>query len=116
MNTLRNKVQLIGNLGANPEIRSFDNGKSMARFTLATTDSYRDASGKRISETQWHNLVAWGGLAKIAEKYLIKGSEVAVEGKLTHRSYEDKDGNKKYFTEVVLHDLVLLRTRNEKED
>jgi len=116
MNTLRNKVQLIGNLGANPEIRSFDNGKSMARFTLATTDSYRDASGKRISETQWHNLVAWGGLAKIAEKYLIKGSEVAVEGKLTHRTYEDKDGNKKYYTEVVLHDLVLLRTRNEKED
>jgi single-strand DNA-binding protein len=115
MNTLRNKVQLIGNLGANPEIRSFDNGKSVARFTLATTDSYKDADGKKISETQWHNLVAWGGLAKIAEKYLTKGSEVAVEGKLTHRSYEDKEGNKKYFTEVVLHDLVMLRTRKENE-
>jgi single-strand DNA-binding protein len=116
MNTLRNKVQLIGNLGANPEIRSFDNGKTVARFSLATTDSYQDVNGKKISETQWHNLVAWGGLAKIIEKYLIKGSEVAVEGKLTHRTYEDKDGNKKYFTEVVLHDMVMLNTRNAKEE
>jgi single-strand DNA-binding protein len=116
MNTLRNKVQLIGNLGANPEIRSFDNGKTVARFSLATTDSYQDATGKKISETQWHNLVAWGGLAKIIEKYLTKGSEVAVEGKLTHRTYEDKDGNKKYFTEIVLHDMVMLHTRNIKEE
>jgi single-strand DNA-binding protein len=116
MNTLRNKVQLIGNLGANPEIRSFDNGKTVARFSLATTDSYQDTNGKKISETQWHNLVAWGGLAKIIEKYLTKGSEVAVEGKLTHRTYEDKDGNKKYFTEVVLHDMVMLNTRNTKEE
>jgi len=115
MNTLRNKVQLIGNLGANPDVRTFDNGKSVARFSLATTDSYRDASGKRVSETQWHNIVAWGNLAKIAEKYLSKGSEIAIEGKLTHRSYDDKDGNKKYVTEVVLSDLVMLRTRNEKE-
>jgi single-strand DNA-binding protein len=116
MNTLRNKVQLIGNLGANPEIRSFDNGKTVARFSLATTDSYQDTNGKKISETQWHNLVAWGGLAKIIEKYLTKGSEVAVEGKLTHRTYEDKDGNKKYFTEIILHDMVMLHTRNIKEE
>ena len=116
MNTLRNKVQLIGNLGTNPEIRSFDNGKTVARFSLATSDSYQDANGKKISETQWHNLVAWGGLAKIIEKYLTKGSEVAVEGKLTHRTYEDKDGNKKYFTEIVLHDMVMLHTRNNKEE
>ncbi|MBN1414964.1 MAG: single-stranded DNA-binding protein [Bacteroidales bacterium] len=115
MNTLRNKVQLIGNLGANPEIRSLDNGRTVARFSLATTDSYHDASGKKISETQWHNLVAWGGLAKIAEKYLTKGSEIAVEGKLVHRTYEDKSGNKKYFTEVILNDMLMLRTRNEKE-
>lgn len=113
---MRNKVQLIGNLGGNPEIRSFENGKSVARFSLATTDSYTDANGKRISETQWHNLVAWGGLAKIAERFLVKGSEVAVEGKLIHRTYEGKDGNKKYYTEVVLHDIVMLRTRNEKEE
>ena len=109
MNTLRNKVQLIGNLGQNPEVRTFDNGKSVARFSLATTDSYRDASGKKITETQWHNLVAWGNLAKLVEKYLIKGSEVAVEGKLTHRSYDDKDGKKSYFTEVVMTEMVMLR-------
>ena len=114
MNTLRNKVQLIGNLGQNPEIRTFDNGKALARFSLATTDSYRDASGKKITETQWHNLVAWGNLAKTVEKYLIKGSEVAVEGKLTHRSYDDKDGKKCYFTEVVLSDMVMLRSKNQR--
>jgi single-strand DNA-binding protein len=109
MNSLRNKVQLIGNLGQNPEVRTFENGKAVARFSLATTDSYRDASGKKITETQWHNLIAWGNLAKTIEKYLVKGSEVAIEGKLTHRSYDDKDGKKCYFTEVVLNDLVMLR-------
>ncbi len=112
MNTLRNKVQLIGNLGQNPEIRTFDNGKSVARFSLATTDSYRDSTGKKITETQWHNLVAWGNLAKIAEKYLIKGSEVAVEGKLTHRVYDDKEGKKKYYTEVVISDLVMMQGKS----
>jgi len=109
MNTIRNKVQLIGNLGQDPEIRTFDNGKAVVRFPLATTDSYRDPEGKKITETQWHQLVAWGGLAKTIGKYLVKGSEVAVEGKLTHRSYEDKEGKKKYITEVVLTDLVMLR-------
>jgi len=116
MNTLRNKVQLIGNLGQNPEIRIFDNGKSVARFSLATTDSYRDASGKKITETQWHNLVAWGNLAKTVEKFLVKGSEVAVEGKLTHRAYDDKDGKKRYYTEVVMSELVMLRTKGNSEE
>lgn len=116
MNTLRNKVQLIGNLGQHPEIRTFDNGKSVARFSLATTDSYRDASGKKITETQWHNLVAWGNLAKTVEKYLTKGSEVAVEGKLTHRAYDDKDGKKRYFTEVVLSEMVMLRGKSASEE
>lgn len=116
MNTLRNKVQLIGNLGQNPEIRTFDNGKALARFSLATTDSYYDSNGKKITETQWHNLVAWGNLAKIAEKYLIKGSEIAVEGKLTHKSYDDKEGKKCYFTEVVVSDLVMLRNKNSEEE
>jgi single-strand DNA-binding protein len=111
MNSLRNKVQLIGNLGQDPEIRTFDNGKAVARFSLATTDSYRDAEGKKITETQWHNLIAWGNLAKIIQKYLNKGSEVAVEGKLTHRTFEDKDGKKRYFTEVVLTDMVMLRNK-----
>jgi len=116
MNTLRNKVQLIGNLGQNPEIRTFDNGKAMAKFSLATADSYKDASGKKITETQWHNIVAWGNLAKIAEKYLIKGSEVAVEGKLTHRVYDDKDGKKVFYTEVVLNDMVLLRGKGSSSE
>lgn len=112
MNTLRNKVQLIGNLGQDPEIKNFDNGRVVARFSLATTDTYWDSTGNKVTETQWHNIVAWGNLAKIAEKYLTKGSEIAVEGKLTHRSFDDKDGNKKYFTEVVLNDLVMLRLKN----
>jgi len=111
MNSLRNKVQLIGNLGQDPEIRTFDNGKAVARFSLATTDSYRDAEGKKVTETQWHNLIAWGNLAKIIQKYLIKGSEVAVEGKLTHRTFEDKEGKKRHFTEVVLTDMVMLRNK-----
>jgi len=115
MNTLRNKVQLIGNLGQNPEVKSFDNGKTSARFSIATTDTYRDASGKSIKETQWHNLVAWGGIAKTVEKFLVKGSEVAVEGKLTHRTYDDKQGVRRYYTEIVLTDLVMLRTRNESQ-
>jgi single-strand DNA-binding protein len=116
MNTIRNKVQLIGNLGQNPEIRTFDNGKAVARFSLATKDSYRDADGKKITETQWHNLVAWGNLAKIIEKYLIKGSEIAVEGKLTHKAYDDKDGKKRYFTEIVMTDMVMLRGKNASEE
>jgi single-strand DNA-binding protein len=112
MNTMRNKVQLIGNLGQNPEVRTFDNGKAVARFSLATTDSYLDQSGKKITETQWHKLVAWGNLAKVAEKYLIKGSEVAVEGKLTHRAYDDKEGKKRYYTEVVLSEMVLMNGKS----
>jgi single-strand DNA-binding protein len=116
MNTLRNKVQLIGNLGQNPEIRTFDNGRSMAKFSIATQDSYRDSSGKKIMQTQWHNIVAWGPIVKTIEKYLIKGTGVAVEGKLTHRAYDDKDGKKKYFTEVVLSDFVLLRGKNGEQD
>ncbi len=116
MNTLRNKVQLIGNLGQNPEVRTFDNGRAVARFSLATTDSYRDASGKKITETQWHNLVAWGNLAKLVEKFLVKGSEVAVEGKLTHRAYDDKDGKKCFFTEVVMNEMVMLRGKTPAEE
>lgn len=117
MNSIRNKVQLIGNLGQDPEFRTFENGKAQARFSLATTESYRDAEGKKITETQWHNLVAWGGLARTIEKYLNKGSEVAVEGKLTHRVFEDKDGKKRYFTEVVLSEMMMLHTKNgEKAD
>ena|SRR3989304_3968767 len=112
MNTLRNRVQLIGNLGMDPEVKKFDGNRSMARFTIATTESYKNNEGKKVDETQWHNIVAWGNLATIAEKYLNKGREVVVEGKLVHRSYDDKDGNKKYITEIVANEILLLRKNN----
>ena len=112
MNTLRNKVQLIGNLGNAPEVRNTENGKKLARFSVATNENYRNAKGEKVTETQWHNVVAWGKVAEIAEKYLAKGSEVAVEGKLVSRSYTDKDGNKKYITEIQVHDLLMLGSKS----
>lgn len=108
MNALRNKVQLIGNLGNNPEVIALDSGKKLAKFTIATNEVYRNAKGEKITETQWHHLVAWNKTAEIVEKYLTKGSEVAVEGKLTSRSYEDKEGVKKYITEIVVNELLML--------
>src|SRR5690349_5012826 len=87
MYALKNKVQLIGNLGSNPEIRTLDGGKKMARFSVATNETYRSAKGEKVTETQWHNLVAWGKVAEIAEQFLVKGSEVAIEGKLINRNY-----------------------------
>jgi single-strand DNA-binding protein len=113
MNSLRNRVQLIGNLGQDPEIRKTEKGKSVAKFTLATTESYRNADGQKIEDTTWHNLVAWNGLAEVAGKYLKKGREVAVEGRIAHRAYEDKEGTQKYFTEIILSDILLLRSQKE---
>ncbi|WP_272023690.1 single-stranded DNA-binding protein [Olleya namhaensis] len=108
MNTLRNKVQLIGNLGQDPEIINLESGKKLARFTLATNESYKNAKGEKITDTQWHQIVAWGKTADIIEKYVIKGKEVAIDGKLTTRSWEDKDGMKRYTTEVLCTELLLL--------
>ena len=108
MYALKNKVQLIGNLGAKPEIKDTENGKKLAQFNIATSESYRNAKGEKVTETQWHRIVAWGKLAEIAEKYLDKGKEVAIEGKLVNRSYSDKDGNKKYITEIQLNELLML--------
>ena len=108
MYALKNKVQLIGNLGNAPEVRTLDGGKKMARFSVATNESYRNAKGEKITETQWHNLVAWGKVAEIVEKYLSKGKEVMIEGKLVNRSYNDKDGNKKYITEVQVNEILML--------
>ena len=105
---IRNSVQLIGNLGADPEIRETKGGKKMAKLSIATNETYRDGSGKKVTDTQWHNAVAFGKTAEIIEKYLAKGKEVAIEGKLTHNAYEDKDGQKRYFTQVVINDLVML--------
>jgi single-strand DNA-binding protein len=114
MYALRNKVQLIGNLGQNPEIKTLDGGKKLAKFSIATSETYRNVSGEKVTETQWHNLVAWGKLAEIIEKYISKGSEVAVEGKLTYRTYNDKEGVKKYFTEIQVNELLMLGDKSSK--
>jgi single-strand DNA-binding protein len=108
MNTLRNKVQLIGNLGNDPEIINLESGKTLAKFSIATNESYKNAKGEKVTDTQWHNVVAWGKTAEIIEKYVSKGKEVAVEGKLTSRSYETKEGEKRYVTEVVCNELLML--------
>ena len=108
MNSIRNKVQLIGNLGNDPEIITMESGKKLAKFSLATNESYTNASGEKINKVEWHNLVAWGKTCDIVEKYLTKGKEVAVEGKLTSRSYETKEGEKRYVTEVVVNELLML--------
>lgn len=106
MTTLRNSVHLIGHLGNDPEIKTFGNNRSMVRFSLATNDYYRDAEGKQTKETQWHNIIAWGKTAEIAEKILSKGRETAIQGKLVNRSWEDKDGVKHYMTEVVANEIL----------
>jgi len=108
MSTLRNKVQLIGNLGNDPEIITLESGKKLAKFSLATNESYKDASGEKQTKTDWHNLVAWGKTADIIEKYITKGKEIAIEGKLSTRSYETKEGEKRYITEVVCNELLML--------
>ena len=108
MNALRNKVQLIGNLGQDPEIIDNENGSKLARFTLATSDSYKNAKGEKVEDTQWHNVVAWGKLAEIVENHLKKGKQVVVEGKLIHRSYENKEGEKRYITEIKCNELLML--------
>lgn len=110
MKSLRNSVQLIGRLGKDPEVKNFDKGKKVS-FSIATTDSYKNQKGEKIEDTQWHNIVIWGKLAGVAEKYLKKGQEVAVEGKLVHRVYET-NGEKKYITEINVNDLVMLSSKN----
>ena len=108
MNALRNSVRLLGHLGEDPKVRKLDSGKSVANFSIATNEIYRDHKGEKQSETTWHRLVAWGKQAEIAEKYLKKGSEISIEGKLTNRSYEDKNGEKQYITEIVVNQMLLL--------
>lgn len=114
MKNLRNKVQLIGRLGANPEVKQVKNGTALANMSLATSEVYRDNKGEKVTETQWHRVVVWGKKAETADKYLQKGDEIAVEGKLVNRSYEDKDGNKKYISEIVANDLLFIKTKGEK--
>jgi len=111
MYALKNKVQLIGHLGNVPEVRTTETGKKLVKFSVATNEVYRNSSGEKIKETQWHNLIAWGKVADIAEKYLLKGTEVAIEGKLINRNYTDKEGNKKYVTEIQVNELLLLGSK-----
>lgn len=108
MSTLRNKVQLIGNLGNDPEIIKLESGRTLAKFSLATNEIYKNAAGEKVEETQWHNIVAWNKTAEIIEKYVTKGKEIAIDGKLTTRSYETKEGEKRYITEVVCSEMVML--------
>ncbi|MCK0155686.1 single-stranded DNA-binding protein [Cellulophaga sp. F20128] len=108
MNALRNKVQLIGNLGNDPEIINLDGGKKLAKFSIATNESYKNAAGEKVTDTQWHNVVAWGKTAEIVENYLTKGKEIALEGKLVNRSYETKEGEKRYITEINCNELLML--------
>ncbi len=113
MNSLRNRVQLIGNLGADPEIKSLEGNKKVARFSLATNDEYTDKSGQKVKQTQWHQLVVWGKLADTCEKFLNKGKEIAVEGKLTYRTWNDKDGKTHNITEVVVNELLFMGTKTK---
>ena len=108
MKNLRNTITIIGNLGMNPEVKNLESGSTLAKFSVATTDRYKNNKGEQQEDTTWHNLVAWGKTAEIAEKYLKKGSQVAVEGKLTNRSYEAKDGTKKYISEIVVNEILML--------
>jgi single-strand DNA-binding protein len=108
MNNLKNKVQLIGNLGQNPEIISFENGKKLAKMNIATNETFKDSKGNKQTDTQWHNVIAWGKTAEIIEKYVKKGQEVAIEGKLVNETYEAKDGTKRYATKIQISELLLL--------
>ena len=112
MYALKNKVQLIGNLGNTPEVKTTANGKKIARFSIATNEVYKNANGEKVTETQWHNLVAWGKVADIAAQYLTKGREVDIDGKLVIRSYDDKDGNKRTVTEIQVNELLLLGSKS----
>jgi single-strand DNA-binding protein len=111
MSNLRNKVQLIGHVGKDPEIINLESGKKLAKLTLATNDSYKNANGEKVEDTQWHNLVMWNKTAEIVEKYVKKGNEIAIEGKLTTKSYDDKEGNKRYITEVVVSELLMFSNK-----
>ena len=108
MNTLRNKVQLVGNLGNDPEIITLESGKKIAKFSLATNEYYKDADGQKQTKTEWHNLIAWNKTAELVENYVTKGKEIAIEGKLTYRSWDDKEGHKRYTTEVVVNEVLMF--------
>ena len=112
MNALRNKVQLLGRLGKDPEMISFEDGKTKCNFPIATNEIFRNSEGERVERTQWHDVIAWGGLADIVGQYCRKGSEVAVEGRISYRTYEDSEGQTRYVTEVIANELLMLDKRS----
>ena len=111
-----NKVILLGNLGKDPEVRYLDNGVAVANFSIATTENYKNKSGERVSQTEWHNIVVWRGLAEVAEKYLKKGASVYIEGKIKTRKWEDKEGNTRYNTEILADNMTMLGSKKSQED
>ncbi len=111
-----NKVILIGNLGKDPEVRTLENGTKVANFTLATSETYKNKEGQKVTQTEWHNIVLWRGLAEIAERYLRKGNQVYIEGKIKTRSWDDKDGNKRYTTEITGDNLTMLGSRRDTDE
>ena len=113
MTNLKNSVRLIGHMGQEPEVKTVLNDKKVAHFSLATNDSFKDSNGQKVSETMWHNLVAWGKQAEFAEKYLHKGHEIAIEGKLMNRNYVDKTGVKKYVTEIVVNEIQMMGSKEK---
>jgi single-strand DNA-binding protein len=108
MNAMKNTVQLIGHVGQEPEIKNFDGGKKVANITLATNEVYYKENGDKVEKTEWHKVKAWGKVAEIIEKYVTKGKEICIEGKLTYSDYLDKNGEKRYVTEIVANDILLL--------
>jgi single-strand DNA-binding protein len=116
MNTLRNNVRLIGRLGQDPEVRNLEKDNKVATFSLATGDSYTDKDGNKKDTTVWHNIVAWGNLASICEKYLKKGKEIAIDGKITYRNWEDKNGAKHTTTEIVANEILMIGEKSTEKD
>lgn len=110
---IKNHVQLIGHLGANPEVKILDNGNKLVRFAVAINESYTNKKGEKITSTQWHNIVAWGNLANVAERLLFKGSQVTIDGKLSNRAFTDKQGNKRVTTEIVANELFVINNVNK---
>lgn len=113
MQKLRNNVRLIGRLGKDPLIRNLPNGKKVASFSLATSETYRNGQGERVEDTQWHNLVVWGKLVEVVADYLSKGKEIAVEGKLVHRKYETSEGEMRYITEINVDEILMLGAKTK---
>ena len=111
-----NKVILVGNLGKDPEVKYLDNGVAVANFSLATTESYKNKEGEKVSQTEWHNIVLWRGLAEVAEKYLKKGASVYIEGKIKTRKWEDKDGNTRYNTEILADNMTMLGGKKDSQE